>query len=132
MKNNKNVSKKTKNGTIIHTRDENFYGQSNYRKEGYEKSKSNYRMAVVIDSNRADELAVVKMTTKGGKLPKGSTGDYVYTKDNKNKPITESGKFVKGKKKITEKDANVVKKGLIESKKRGAESIRRLRNLKKR
>lgn len=58
----KNVSQKIPNGRTLQTRDEHFEGQKNYRKPGYE-NKGDYRRVVVIDSNRDDELAVIKLTT---------------------------------------------------------------------
>ena len=57
-----NVSQKIPNGRTLQTRDEFFEGQEKYRKPGYE-NKGLYRKVVVVDSNRADELAVVKLTT---------------------------------------------------------------------
>ena len=53
----KNVSQKIPNGRTLQTRDEFFEGQEKYRKPGYE-NKGLYRKVVVVDSNRADELAV--------------------------------------------------------------------------
>ena len=49
----------------MQTRDEYFAGQKQYRKPGY-ANKGNYRKSVVVDSNRNDELAVVKLYSKSG------------------------------------------------------------------
>ena len=66
-KKNKNVSKNVPNGLILHTRDEYFESQGTYRKPGYQ-NRGNYRKAVVIDSNKNDDLAVVKIVSSGKKL----------------------------------------------------------------
>ena len=92
---NKNVSKTVPTGTILQTRDEYFQGSGNYRKPGYQ-NKGLYRKAVVIDSNRFDELAVVKGTTKGIDLKVKEFATYkpfIETKDNKGKPIKINKKF---------------------------------------
>ncbi len=63
----KNVSQTIPNGRTLQTRDEFFEGKADYRKPGYE-DKGHYRKVVVVDSNRKNELAVVKLTTsKKGK-----------------------------------------------------------------
>ena len=106
----KNVSQKIPNGTILQTRDEYFEGAGNYSKPGYQ-NKGNYRKAVVIDSNRNDELAVVKLTTqKGYKIDKKSNfRPFIETKDNNLKPIVESGKFIKSNKILSNKQVNKIK-----------------------
>lgn len=93
---NKNVSKKVPNGTILQTRDEYFENASKYRKPGY-TNKGLYRKATVIDSNRFDELVVVKGTTKGKPLNSTvflSYKPFVETKDDTGKPIKLGKKFV--------------------------------------
>lgn len=99
-KKRKNVSQKIPNGRTVQTRDEFFEGQSNYRKPGYQE-KGFYRKGVVIDSNRANELVIVKLTTSeaGEKLPNYKNGKskyrpFVETKDNKGNPITIGAKFI--------------------------------------
>ena len=74
MSKKRNVSKTISNGTILHTRDEYFYLSSGYRKPGY-ANKGNYRKVVVVDSNKNDDLAVVKLSTKGTQVP-GSISKY--------------------------------------------------------
>ena len=66
-KKSKNVSKTVRNGTILRTRDEYFKGDKNYRKPGYEKA-GHYRAAAVVDTNRDDELALVKLTKDIGEV----------------------------------------------------------------
>lgn len=133
----KNISSKVKNGTILQTRDEFFEGQSNYRKPDYEE-KGNYRKAVVIDSNRKAELAVVKLTTKGNsyyvfprkdekidveskyykqsklKHPeKSKYRPFIEIFDDENKPIKISSKFVYVGEYIHKKLANDIKENSI-------------------
>ena len=82
----RNVSKNIRNGTILQTRDEYLHNEGSYRKKGYEK-KGNYRKVAVIDSNRNDELAVVKLYSKGGEELKGTKSRYkpfVEALDNEN------------------------------------------------
>lgn len=136
---NKNVSQKVPNGRTVQTRDEYFEGQKNYRKPGYGK-KGVYRKAVVVDSNRKDELAVVKLTTS----KKGKTLDYksgkskyrpfVITKDDKGKPIKLGKKFVGNSPKadVSKKEVNKIKKDLFrgESKKTSKDNRKRVRELK--
>ena len=62
----------------MQTRDEYFYGQSEYRKLGYQ-DKGNYRKSVVVDKNKDNKLAVVKLTTKGRfRLPDYENGKSRY------------------------------------------------------
>lgn len=95
-KRRKNISKKVQNGTILQTRDEYFEGAGNYRKAGYQ-NKGLYRKATVIDSNRRDELVIIKGTTKGKPLNSTiflSYKPFVITKDDTGKPIKIGKKFV--------------------------------------
>ena len=94
----KNVSSTIPNGRTLQTRDEYFEGQKRYRKPGY-KGKGNYRKVVVVDSNREDDLAVVKLTKSGkGKdvpgIKKSKYRPFVETKDDTGKPIRIGSKFV--------------------------------------
>lgn len=117
-KKRKNVSQKIPNGRTVQTRDEFFEGQSNYRKPGYE-GKGFYRKGVVVDSNRANELVIVKLTTsKAGKvLPDYKNGEskyrpFVETKDDKGNPITIGTKFKENRptSDLSIKDVNRIKK----------------------
>ncbi len=96
----KNVSQTIPNGRTLQTRDE-YIGEENkkYRKPGYGK-KGNYRKVVVVDSNRNDEIAVVKLTTsdraipiKGYKNGKSKFKPFVETKDSDGQPIKIGRKF---------------------------------------
>lgn len=74
----KNISKNVPNGTTVQTRDEFFFGQKNYRKPGYQ-DRGFYRKAVVVDSNRDDDLALVKLGTSNGTyLPDYQQGKSRY------------------------------------------------------
>ena len=130
----KNVSQKIPNGRTLQTRDEFFEGQEKYRKPGYE-NKGLYRKVVVVDSNRADELAVVKLTTskQGTALPDYQQGKskyrpFVATKDDENKPIKVGKKFLPNKqqKDVSQKDVNQIKKDSIKRK----DNRNKLRELK--
>lgn len=142
MSKNKNKSKKVPNGTIVRTRDEHFRG--GYEKPGY-GNKGDYRGAIVVDSNKKDELALIKMTTskKGRRMPetKGSRyRPYIETKDDKGKAIKENKKFKikrdrsgKIKEKISVKAANKIKKGSIKNPKKdssGKSNREKLKELK--
>ncbi len=141
MSKKKNISQKIKNGTIVQTRDEYFKGQSNYRKPNYSK-KGNYRKAVVVDSNSNDELALVKIISSGriNKFGKHKTRPHILTKDDDLKPIKESKKFIinrrkrtgEPREKISQKEANEIKRLSIKDKKHGKVNIKRLKELKKR
>mgnify|MGYP006920971293 CR=1 FL=1 len=83
----------------MQTRDEYFYGQSEYRKLGYQ-DKGNYRKSVVVDKNKDNDLAVVKLTTKGRfRLPDYENGKSSYnakieTLDDEGKSIRVGKKFI--------------------------------------
>ena len=94
-----------------------------------------YRKVVVVDSNRADELAVVKLTTskQGTALPDYQQGKskyrpFVATKDDENKPIKVGKKFLPNKpqKDVSQKDVNQIKKDSIKRK----DNRNKLRELK--
>ena len=106
----KNVSKKVRNGLILQTRDEYFVGMENYRKLGYE-NKGNYRKAVVVDSNKKDELAVVKLTTKKGYRlnDKSRYRPYIQVKDNTQSAIKVGKKFIPTNKTINRYKVNKIK-----------------------
>ena len=97
-------------------------------------------MATVVDSNRNDELGIVKYTTseRHGKEfvnDKGFVGhgDKIYTLDNDGNPIKIDGKkFVRGKAKrdITVKTANEIKKNNLKESRYKSGNRANLRNLK--
>lgn len=123
-KKRKNVSQKYRNGLILQTRDEYFEGSKNYRKPGYE-NKGNYRKAVVVDSNRDNELAVVKGLSNGIdlKIPGiKAIKPYIETKDDNGQPIVEGRKFVNSGKCISQKKLAELK---IECLKHSSKSLRK-------
>ncbi len=105
MSKNKNISKSIPNGRTFQTKDNFFFGANNYRKPNT-KGKGYYRKVVVIDSNRRNELAVVKLTTSNKGIPintykqgKSKFKPFVETKDFRNKPIKKNRYFIQNSKK---------------------------------
>ena len=136
-KKRKNVSQKIRNGTTLQTRDEYLESGKSYKKPGYEK-KGLYRKIVVVDSNREDELAIVKLTTKGKHKISNSKSTYkpiIETTDNKSKPIKVGAKFKVNKHtKIDNAEVNKIKKNCLvkSSKKTRATNQSKIKKLKKR
>lgn len=130
-KKNRNVSKNIPNGTILHTRDEYIYGAHNYRKPGYQ-SKGNYRKVAVVDSNRHDDLAVVKMTTKGKTLPgeKSTYKPFVETLDDKGKPIRIGSKFISRGANLSKKAISIIKRDSFKDSKTRKSNRRKVRDMK--
>ncbi len=102
MSRKKNISKKIPNGRTFQTKDNYFYGAENYRKPNV---RGHYRRVVVVDSNRKNELAVVKLTTskKGKSISTYKKGKsryrpFVFTKDFRNKPIKRNRYFIENNK----------------------------------
>ena len=125
-----------KNGRTVQTRDEFFFGQEQYRKPGYEK-KGNYRKAVVVDSNKKNELALVKLTTsKAGKAIPGKKKSkyrpFVETKDNEGKPITLGRKFLPNPSKsdLSKHAVAEIKKETFRNSKKAKENRAKVRELK--
>lgn len=136
-KKNRNISKRIPNGLILQTRDEFFEGQSNYKKPGYQNTKTFYRKAIVVDSNKKDELAVIKGTTKPGDNIQGTNTNvkyFIQTQDNNNRPIKIGNKFISTQKKISEKCVNAIKHNALKSSsiKLQKENKSKLRKLKRR
>lgn len=136
----KNVSQTIPNGRTLQTRDDFFENQGHYKKPGYEK-KGLYRKVVVVDSNKDDELAVVKLTTskrgrriKDYKKGKSRYRPYVETKDDKGRPIKLSGKFVENPPSadIPPKSVAKIKKSTFKSEKQSIQNRKKVRALKKR
>ena len=138
----KNVSQTIPNGRTLQTRDEFLESGKNYFKPGYNQ-KGLYRKVVVIDTNRNNELAVVKLTTKGKhKLPnyqkgKSSFKPIIETKDNKNNPIVLGSKFKEhspkqdlDKKDITKIKKESLKKSSTQTKKNNKIKLRQMKNRK--
>ena len=132
-KKNKNVSQSIKNGTIVQTRDEFFQGQKKYRKPGY-GNKGNYRKAVVIDSNKNDDLALVKLSTKGNPLPDSVSKfkPFVETKDERNKPIRLSFKFIPTNSNLSNHSVAIIKQECFNSAKYYKKNKSKARALKSR
>lgn len=135
---NKNVSKKVPNGTIVQTRDNYFANSGNYNKPN-RNIRQNYRKAVAVDSNRQDELALVKLTTseKGIHIKgKSKIKPYIETKDNKGKPIKLSYKFFNSSSKdnLSKREVSKVKKECLKNARKDIrdENRRKLRELKRR
>lgn len=137
----KNISEKIVNGTIIMTRDEFLQDNNNYQKPKY-KDKKNilYRETITVDSNKNNELALIKVQS-GGKLEvKNKAGQkekynpYIKTKDDKGEPIKLGDKFQVGNQKynVSEKNANQMKKECIKNSSRSLSKANRiaLKNLK--
>ena len=135
-KRNKNVSKTIPNGRTLQTRDEFLETGKGYKKPGYEK-KGFYRKVIVIDSNRKNELVVVKGSTKGKEISgeaKTRFKPFVVTLDCNDKPIKVGGKFIenKSKKDFTKQQVNQIKKEVYmkASKRLKKENIKKTRKVK--
>jgi len=112
----KNVSQTIPNGRTLQTRDE-YIGEENkkYRKPGYGK-KGNYRKVVVVDSNRNDEVVVVKLTTSenaepltGYKSGKSRFKPFVETTDSNGQPIKIGRKFTENSQSADVPNSEVIK-----------------------
>ena len=128
----KNISQTIFNGTILQTRDEYLFEQGNYRKPGYEK-KGNYRKVVVVDSNRYNELAVVKLYSKSGKtLPskKSRYKPFVETLDNNSETIKVSGKFIPNGQFLNNQDVIEIKKDSFTTKNVRYKNKKKVRKIK--
>lgn len=135
---NKNVSKRVPNGRTVQTRDEFFFGHKNYRKPGYEH-KGPYRKAVVVDSNKRDELAVVKLTTspKGRSIvgeKKSKYKPFIETLDDDGKPIKLGKKFQENpsRKDLSKRAVDAIKRDSVTDPVTGKKNRARLRKLKNR
>lgn len=130
----KNVSQTIPNGTLIITNDKDLFGADGNSKK--------VRMATTVDSNRYDEIAIVKFTTSkkhGRKFnnKKGfiAHGDRIITKTVEGRPITIDGKrFVVGPKRrnITQCQANEIKRRNLKETKYKKENRKNLQVMKKR
>ena len=69
---NKNKSNKIKEGTVLRTRDEFILGGID-TKTNHPNKRDLYRAAVVTETNKNDELGIVKLTTKDGRKLSGKT-----------------------------------------------------------
>lgn len=138
----KNVSQKIPNGRVLQTRDE-YLGEDNknYRKPNYE-DKGLYRGIVVVDSNRADELVVVKLTTStnGIKIETYKNGKSTYkpfieVTDENGNPIKVGRHYVPKPKKndMPINEVTKIKKTVFKTAKtapKNREKVRKLKNRK--
>ena len=133
MSKKKNISSRVPNGTRLQTRDD-------YLKDGIntKASRGNYRPVVVIDSNKKDELAVIKVThSSKRKKINGFDGNsgirlYIHIEDDEGNPIKVGRKFIKKGAGIGKKEANKIKKKAIKRahpkiKKDNREKLRKLK-----
>lgn len=130
----KNVSQNIPNGTILQTRDEYLCGQKNYRKPGY-ANKGNYRKVVVIDSNRNNDVAIVKLYSHSGKeLPskKSRYKPFVETLDDNHQRIKVSRKFVPNGQKLDKTDVLTIKKDSFTSPTVRHKNKKKVRKIKER
>lgn len=144
MSKRKNVSKTIPNGRTLQTRDEflaSGKGKENIKPNHPDKNDL-YRLSVIVDTNKKNELAIIKLTTseKGKKLEGYRNGKSRYrpyieirTFDDKAIKI-DNEKFVANshKKDVKKSDVNKMKRQAL---KRAPKQIReenrkRLRKLK--
>lgn len=129
----KNISQTIENGQIVHTKDQHFFGNAEYRKPGYQ-GKGNYRKAVVVDSNRNDDLALVKLTTSPKGIPlsdgKAKFRAYIETRDEHGRPIRINGLFIPSKQRVSKADVVKIKKETVSNPYTGARNRKKLRRLK--
>ena len=135
-KRRKNVSPVIPNGRTLQTRDEYFEGNADYRKAGYE-NKGNYRKAVVVDSNRDGDLAVVKLTTSvnGRNIPgqkKSKYRPFVETKDEDGNSIRIGRKFIENslKNDLSKKAVSEIKKMAFRKSSKALENRKKVREMK--
>ena len=130
---NKNVSQDIPNGKFIVSNDKYFYGTDG--------KCDKTRMGTVVDSNRKNELAVVKYTNsqKHGREFENTKGfhghsDRIFTRDNEGKPIKiDNKKFSASKNKkrdITPKQANEIKRRNLKESRYRSNNSANLKNLK--
>ena len=128
----KNVSQTIPDGTILQTRDEYLHTQGSYRKEGYE-GKGNYRKVAVVDSNRKNELGIVKLYSKSGVQLQGTPSRYkpfVETLDDKNQNIKVGKKFIPSGKMLSKKNVTAIKKDCYKNPKVNKINKQKTRQLK--
>ena len=116
MSKRKNVSTNYKNGTIVVTRDQ-YLDKTTYYSPGHSNPKDFYRMTLIVDSNKDNELVLVPFTTHRGKTKKGSVGDYVYVEDSYGNKIILPSEYFKLRrgKTISKYEVNLFKKRLFKT-----------------
>jgi hypothetical protein len=131
-KRNRNISKNVPNGTILHTRDEYLKDSGAYRKPGY-KNKGNYRKVVVVDSNRNDDLAVVKLYSKSGEELFDTDSRYkpfVETLDDENNRIRVGWKFIRKNQRLSKRNVAKIKKDCFTNPKYRYKNKKKVRRIK--
>ena len=136
----KNISKKIRNGTNVITRDEYFEDNNGYVKETHLSPFDLYRETIVVDSNRNNELAVIKLQSGGKFIVKNNKkqiekyGPYIKIKDNNGNPIILNDKFVRGpiKYDVSTQDANKMKQNALSNKYNRKKNRKLLQELKRR
>ena len=147
MSKQKNISKKVPNGRTLQTRDE-YLGSGKGKKNikpDHPNSNDLYRRVGVVDSNNQNELAVIKLGTKGRHslesylAGKSKYNAYIEIEDNKGNRIKIDGiKFVENstKRDISKKDVIEMKKKALKNKETSSrlrkENIQALHKLKNR
>ena len=144
MSKRKNISKSIPIGRTLQTRDEfleSGKGKENI-KAGHPNKSDLYRPSVIIDTNRKNELAIIKLTTseKGEKIKgyrNGKSGyrPYIEIRTSDDKAIKiDNKKFVANspKKDVKKSDVNKIKRKVLKRapKRIREENRKKLRALK--
>ena len=109
----RNVSKKVENGTFVKFND-------SYLEHGKNtKGKNDSRLGVVIDTNRRDEIAILKRqhAKNSVQLGEDSFNPNIKIKNKNDKPLKIDNDHVKKvrRKKISRKEANQLKKQVLKN-----------------
>lgn len=131
MSKNKNISRTIKNGTLVQVRD-------SYLEHGKNTKGRNqdYRVATVIDSNRNDEIGIVKRqhATNAIEINGEFYNPNIKTKNKDNKPLKIDHQHVRiiRTRSYTERDANEIKRKALKEQSKNVRkpNKKRLRELK--
>lgn len=148
MSKQKNISKKVPNGRTLQTRDE-YLGSGKGKKDikpDHPNPNDLYRRVGVVDSNNQNELAIIKLGTKGRHsledylTGKSKYNAYIEIEDNEGNRIKIDGiKFIENsnKRDISKKDVTRMKKNALKSKetssrlrKENKQTLHKLKNRK--
>lgn len=139
--NTRNRSQIFYNGRTLKTQDKYLPND----KKGKSENPKEHRHVVIVDSNKNDELAVVRLTTKNTKnttpLPTYKKGNqkttyfkkFIETKDNENKPIiVDNKKFFENNKDLdlNKNELNKVQKTVRRYSKQASANNNKLSKLK--
>lgn len=116
----RNKSSRYSDGTIIQTRDEHLHRRGTskdvpYTDSSHPNPRDFYRTTIVVDSNRDDELALVKRTTNGKKSEKGTVSNYIEILDSNNNPIKIGAHFKARKKRIPKEKISEIRKDVFKT-----------------